>query len=74
MKNKFGSWSTGGKSADAGGAPIGKATPKKLKAPLKGDMDIVLKPTKMKNKNRANAKKPKAFGDDGVFKRLKKGL
>lgn len=74
MKNKFGSWSTGGKSADAGGTPIGKDKRKKLKFAGKGGMDTFVKPSRAKNKDRANNKKPKPFGDDGAFKRTKKGL
>lgn len=74
MKNKFGSWSTGGKSADAGGTPIGKDKPNKLKFSGKGGMDKFVKPPKAKNKDRASYKKPKPFGDDSAFKRTKKGI
>lgn len=74
MRNKFGSWSTGGKSADAGGTPIGKDKAKKLKKFSSNGMDKFVKPPKAANKKKANGKKPKAFGDDGAFKRTKKGI
>lgn len=50
MKSKLGTWSTGGKSADAGGTPIRKDKPKKLKFANEGGMNKFIKPSKAKKK------------------------
>jgi len=72
MRSKLGTWSTGGKSAWAGGAPIGKDKAPKVKKPLSSDSKK--KTDISKTAKRASAKKPKAFGDDGAFKRTKRGI